>query len=673
PDHLEVGSSISRALGIVPDVVFDLAIENNRPDANCVMGVARDLAAWLKIPFSQPNLPELANIDRKSSQLSGVDVGCLDQCDRLFVALYHSVVPKPTSELIARRLNLAGMRCVSPIVDISNYLMLELGQPTHPYDADALAGGTISVRLAGTGESLMTLDGVTRVLGLPDARGRQSTDVVIVDGHDRPVGVAGIMGGEESEIKVSTKNILLELAHFDPMTIARTSKRLGMRSEASARFERGVDPAIIELTLSRFSEMLGQQPVGIVEVSKPSATKKMEIMLRVSRLNQLLGTSIARTEVASKLTPIGFDVQDIGDGTLKVVVPTNRPDVEREIDVIEEVARHVGYRTIDKIRPNSKLTGTLKPSQKFRRQLASLVVGLGFYEAWCATLLAPGEQERLGDNGPFLEVENPLAQEESVLRRSLLPGLIRALRFNINRKEEEVRFFEFGKVFSLKGVEISETHRAAFLLGHYGDDVTAAMSVFSKISDYFSLMQTSLVNCYEIELGKHEYFEDGAFDESWTGLHPTRSAYVMSKGAIVGQVGEIDRQTLGKSGIELDRPLGYLELDIDRLMGLLPAPSVMMPVSQFPMAEVDLAFEVPDSVSVWDIENVLSHEVSVHVVAARLFDVWRGETLKPGFRSLAYSVRMSAMDRTLSETDIAEIRERCIAVVEDRFGSKLRS
>ncbi len=673
-DDLAVGSRIADALGIVPDLVFDLAIENNRPDANCVIGVARDLAAWFGIEFLEPEIPVLNTSPPESSQyLSGVNVHCLDECDRLLVARYQSVEPLPTPDRVARRLNLAGMRTVSPIVDISNYLMLELGQPTHPYDADALAGGTISVRLAQKGESLVTLDGQRRVLGLPDVRGRESTDVVIVDGDDNLVGLAGIMGGEDSEISPSTKNILLELAHFQPMAIARSSKRLGLRSEASARYERGVDPSIAEVVLARFSEMLGQQPVEAVVIAAPLATDKRKIDLRISRVNDILGTTVDGSDITSKLTAIGFEVGDSGDGILKITVPTNRSDVEREIDVIEEIARHIGYRTIEKIRPYSKLTGKLKPSQRVRRLLSSLVVGLGFYETWCATLLAHGEQERFGDGGPFLEVENPLAQEESVLRRSLLPGLVRALRFNVNRKEDAVRLFEFGKVFSVFDGEITETERAAFLLALPGDDAISAMSVFSKIKDYFSLEGISIVNRYELESEKRSFIDGDALRESWSGLHPTRSAYLISQGAIVGQVGEIDRSSLADSGVELGRATGYLELDFGRFLKAIPPPHMVKPISQFPSAAVDLAFEVPDSISAWDIERVLASEASEHVMAVRLFDVFRGGSLKSGYRSLAFSVVMSAMDRTLSEEDIGAIRMKCINVVETRFGAKIRS
>lgn len=672
----KVGADIADALGIVPDVVFDLAIENNRPDANCVLGVARDLAAWFKLPFSEPVFEKVPTVaPEKSNRLSGVSVVCPEHCDRLFAALFEKVQPKATPPHIIRRLNMAGMRTVSPIVDISNYLMLELGQPTHPYDADGLANGIIRVRLAHEGEALVTLDGVVRVLGLPDARGRASTDVVITDGQDKAVGLAGIMGGEESEIQNSTSNVLLEIAHFHPMTIARTSKRLGLRSEASARFERGVDPRIIELVLARFTEMLGSSPVEVVEISSSGSLVNREIIVRVSRVNEILGTEISAFNIVSFLTPLGFRVTEEEKNTLlRVVVPTNRPDVEREIDVIEEVARHFGYSRIEKIRPSSKITGTLNVTQTVRRRVNSLAVGMGFYEAWTATLLSPGEQESCGDAGPFIEVENPLAKEESILRRSFLPGLIKALRFNVNRKENELRFFETGKVFSIVAGEVVETERIAFLLANLGDGVASALSIHARISDLLHLRRVSLINRYEL-LGEGRAFglEKVIAQESWSGLHPTRSAYLVANEEIVGHVGEIDPAVLKELSVDLGRPVGYLELDFSRLLGLIQPLGEVKAISAYPVAEVDLAFEVPDSINAWEIEDALSGGEIELVTSVKLFDVFRGSSLPKGFRSLAFSVRMSALDHTLSDSEITEIRSRCISLVENRFGAKLRS
>ncbi len=671
PGDLEPGTPIREALGISGEVIFDLAIENNRPDANCVMGVARDLAAWFKIPFHKPGVnPAEINVTASPELLSKVKVVDPAYCDRLVVARFRAVSPSPTSKVMASRLEMAGMRPVSPIVDISNYLMIELGQPTHPYDASRLDGGVISVRLAQNGEKLTTLDGVERVLGLPDARGRESTDLVIADGSDRVVGLAGIMGGAESEITASTTEVLLEIAHFDPMTIARTSKRLGIRSEASARFERGVDPVIIETVLSRFSEMLGQKPIEVIDISQPLSTSSSPVAVRASRVNQLLGTSLTVEQISTMLDGLDFRAGNVEGDVIEFRVPTNRPDVEREVDVIEEIARHYGYRNIEKVRPYSKLTGKLTPKQRFRRQLGSMAIGMGFYEAWSATLLSPGEQELYNNPGPFVEVDNPLTKEESVLRGSLLPGLIRALRFNANRGEREIRFYEIGKVFQLLEDQLTESERVAFLLG--GDGASSAMSVFSKIRDFFHLGKFELINHFQLESAKAQV-RQSASDECWGGLHPTRSGYLVWDKKLVGVIGQVDPMVLERAGLVSDKEVGYLELNFDLLTEMLPPPRNMEPISPFPQAQVDLAFEVPDSVSSWEIEEALTSQVSKEVVSAALFDVYRGPNLAQGHRSLAFSVKMANPEKTLTDSDISVIREKCINIIEARFKAKLRS
>lgn len=673
PQDYEVGSPLKEAMGLSTDVVFDLAIENNRPDANCVLGVARDLAAWFGLPFEEPaSKLDLSFFDLADENVQGVAVECPSFCDRLTVAVFENVNPKPTSEMVARRLELAGMRTVSPIVDISNYLMLELGQPTHPYDIEFLAGGVISVRLAESGEKLRTLDGVERILGLPDARGRDSTDLVIVDGDNRPVGLAGIMGGADSEISVSTNQVLLEIAHFDPMTIARTSKRLGLRSEASARFERGVDPSIIEYTLFRFSEMLGNRPTHVVNISAPDALSPVVIEVRTSRVNALLGTALSAEVIADTLRPLGFRTTVTSREIIEFSVPKNRVDVEREVDVIEEIARHHGYAKIEKVRPNSKLTGSLNPRQKLRRGLGSIAAGAGFYESWTPTLLAPGEQEMIGNKGPHLEVENPLAKDESVLRSSLLPGLVRVLRFNYNRGEHDLRLFEIGKVFSLVESEIIESERIGFLLYRKGDGVGSALATFSEIADFYHLRRVDLVNGYQLDTAK-EFLRNAVEKEAWHGLHPTRHGYLMADKRILGVVGEIDPIILREGGVVSSDPVGYLELDLDLLASHMTIPSRMEPVSPFPAAQVDLAFEVPEEFGAWDIRGALISQVSKEIVAVNLFDVFRGPSLPSGVRSLAFSIKMANSERTLTEADISSIRQKCIDLVEQRFKAKLRS
>ncbi len=339
------------------------------------------------------------------------------------------------------------MRPISNVVDVSNYVMLELGQPNHAYDLDRLPGGGLLVRRGREGETIVTLDEVVRHVG-PD-------DCLICDAEGTPVGVGGIMGGASSEISDATTTVLLESAWFRPDAIARTSKRLGLRSEASVRFERGVDPEGARRAAARFVELLtgmagGEVVGGIVDVTDPDhLPAPVTVAVRTARVNSILGTDLTSEQVRGYLEPIGFATAAgvATNGTLAVTIPSWRPDSEREIDVIEEVARHHGYSRIPRTRPPVATVGLLNPYQRDRRLVADILVGVGLSEAWATSFLAPDDLVRAGLPPEAIEIENPLAAEESILRPSLLPGLLQALVTNANHRRPDVALFEIGHVF----------------------------------------------------------------------------------------------------------------------------------------------------------------------------------------------------------------------------------
>src|SRR3954447_1866681 len=317
------GRPFAEAMGIDRDVVFDLAIETNRPDAMCVAGVARDAAARLRLPFAIPG----PNPITAPEQPALAKVDSTDLCPRFTTTVFEGVHVEPSPTWIARRLTLAGMRPISNLVDASNYVMLELGQPTHPYDLDKLPGGGLLVRAAKPGERLTTLDGVERVLGEGP-----NPDCLICDAEGTPVGIAGIMGGASSEISESTSRVLLEAAYFDRMAIARTSKRIGLRSEASARFERGCDPEGIERAIARFAELTGLEASAMTVVGGPP--HRSVVTLRTDRVNGVLGTTLTDEQVRGYLEPIGFITEPAGAGEHTVTIPPFRPDAEQEIDLV---------------------------------------------------------------------------------------------------------------------------------------------------------------------------------------------------------------------------------------------------------------------------------------------------------------------------------------------------
>ncbi len=457
----EPGTPLMEALGLEPDVVFDLAVEGNRPDAWCMTGVARDLAGRLGLPCSVPEPPEPEPSGRPVESLASASVDSPDLCPRLTVSVLSDVVVGASPSWLARRLLLAGMRPINNVVDASNYVMLELGQPTHPYDLAKLPGRGLSVRRARPGETLQTLDGVERSVGV---RGRSlgdtGEDCLICDAEGTPVGIGGIMGGASSEIERSTTEVLLEAAYFTPMAIARTSKRLGVRTEASARFERGCDPWAIEPSVRRFCQLVAESVPGLrvadrVLDVRAEVPEPFVVRVPLERVHRQIGVSLGATDVARLLEPIGFTVLEDDGGTLTVEVPTNRPDVRLEPygvdDVVEEIARTLGYSNVPRRIPTWPQPGGLNPRQHARRTLKDILVGLGASEGWTDTFVPAAADDMVGLSGAAVRVANPLDADRPFLRRSLMPGLLAALAHNAARRQGEIRLFEVGVVFSHPG------------------------------------------------------------------------------------------------------------------------------------------------------------------------------------------------------------------------------
>jgi phenylalanyl-tRNA synthetase beta chain len=678
PGAAAPGEAFSEVFGFGADVVFDLEISPNRGDCFSVVGVARDLAAALARPLVL-SAPPRAVTEGVAPANVAVDAGAEDLCPRFTGTVIEDVREARISPMVARRLTLAGMRPINPLVDVSNYVMLELGQPNHPYDLSRLGGRGLLVRRAKAGEKLVTLDGVERELS--------GEDLVISDANGRPVGLAGIMGGAGSGVSASTDAVLLEVANFDPQAVAATGKRTGVVSEARTRFERGVDIELPERAIDRFVELLGPSvrrgPTTDVRSRPPMDNR---VALRPGRANLVLGTSLSPERCVAYLERLGFCLASEGGDELVFRVPSWRGDVTREIDLIEEVARMYGYENIGRSLPaRPARAGRLAPWQLARRRLREALVGAGASEAWTSSFVSTDELRAAGlDPATAVEVANPLDASQALLRTSLLPGLVRAARHNLERQAEALCLFELGDVFStavggaagtagpfehspVEGAH--EWEQLGLIAVGTGADGAYAARIWEVIASALRLEDATV----SARPGRFSDEPAALGAASALGaLHPGRRG-VISTGRgprAAGVLGELAPEVAARNG--LTGRVAVLIADLAPLLGHGAGPLSAKPVSRYPAVDLDVALVVGEdwpAGEVWATVRQAAGELAEHVV---LFDVWRGPSLGGGRRSLAFRARLRAPDRTLTEADVAEVRARVVQAARERHGAELR-
>jgi len=658
------GSPFAAAAGVGEDWVFELDISPNRPDALCMAGVARDLAGSLGERFSVPASPLPA--PDPTVEPASLEVLCGDLCPRFSATVIEGVGSAISSPQMAWRLWLAGMRPISAVVDVSNYVMLELGQPNHAYDLDRLEGRGLVVRRARQGERLVTLDGQERLL--------KDGDCVICDAAGDPVGLGGIMGAARAEIGPKTTRILLEAAWFDPKAVAATGRRLGLVSEARTRFERGVDPELAPVATARFISLLGSLPGGgalrwgetLEAVDRAKLPEAPKLRLRTARVNALLGTRLQDAQVADCLERVGFVVRSLGEGYSEVTVPSFRLECSREVDLVEEVARIWGYQRIEPALmavPPRESAGS-DSRRRLRRTVRALLAGAGYREAWTSTFIGPEDLARSGLEAPapgVVEVENPLDSSQSLLRPSLLPGLLNAARFNFDRQAETVCLFELGRVFAapVGSLEVPTETEMLGLLVAPGKQASPEAAVAAAVRSWAWLASAAHLEGL------------GLVERPLRGLHSGRSMELVSvDGHRAGMLGEVSPEVLSRYG--LPGRVAVLELDLQALLDALPARVVAREPSRFPAADLDLAVVVDEAVPAAEVRQSLLG-ASELVEQVSLFDTYRGPQVGPGRRSLAFRLRLRAADRTLGEEDLAEVRSQALSRLQARHGATLRS
>ncbi|CAN5446243.1 phenylalanine--tRNA ligase subunit beta [soil metagenome] len=644
PADLALGIPYGEALGLGEEIVYDLDVLRNRPDGWGHLGVARDVAAKLGLQLAAtPPSPDFVE-PKRSATVRLVDG---ERCARFTTVVLSGVVVGPSPDWMRRRLSAAGMRSLNNVVDVSNYVMLECNQPNHPYDFDTLGGGGFIVRRATDGEQIVTLDDVERVVA--------AEDLLICDADNVPIGIGGIMGAKNSEISETTTTIALEMAWFEPNAIMATAVRLELRSEASARFERGVDPFGIARASARFVELLRLTcpnlvvHAGAVDEQSKSLPEPNRIAVRPGAVGALLGTTFGADAIRSLIEPIGFECELTPD-SLMVTPPTWRPDCTMEVDIIEEVARHYGYERLGKTVPKSTVPGGLTPMQHRRRRLREVLLGLGISEAMPHPFLAADDLARAGLPPEAVRLTNPLVVGDDVLRTSLRPGLLKALALNESHRQIGVSLFEIGHVYPPSDDVLPAEYEAlAVVLA--GSEAADAVAVWRELAS---------------AMGWGARLDQSNIPD---GTHPARSATLSLGRDPVGVVGEVHPDVA--DAFEVNERVALLELNLTMLLANEPSVARWKPTSRFPSSDLDLAFVVPTTVTAEKVDKAIRQAAGGLLVDVQLFDVYRGAATGEGARSLAYRLRLQSADRTLTDDDVATVRTKVEAAT-TKLGAKLR-
>ncbi len=697
-DDAEVGQPFERYLaahgGVPGDAVLDLAITPNRPDATSHLGVARDVAALTGTDLIRPEV-DVPAVGGDVEDVVSVTIEVPDDCPRFVGMVVRDVTVGPSPEWMQARLRAVGLRPISNVVDVTNWVMLELGQPLHAYDLDRL-GPEVVVRAATDGETLTTLDGVERTL---------PAGTVVVATPTQAVGTAGVMGGASTEVTAETTTVLLEAAYWNPAAIRRAAKALGMQTDASYRFERGADPTIQPQAVARAAALVAETGGGTVVEGRidenPVPYRPRTVTVRPSRIERVLGMEVPEADVRRLLTAIGFEVAETGglaafaaavmreEGVdaalaeasgagLDVTVPPFRPDVEREIDVIEEVARLWGYDRLPTpaSTPVPLVPAGDTPDARLLDRTRQRVAALGFREIATNSLLPTATAQAFADaawtglDGPPVETLNPISQEMAALRPSLLPGLLAVASYNQARGAGALRLFEAGHVVRRSadaGDTVEGYHEHASLVVGMSGETPAAWNAPARPVDVYDLK--GIVMDLLADLGLDDV------EETPRPAPDALTAYALDLSA-----GGVRLGTLGRvadavaEAADLTAELFVAELDWDALARLATRdqPPAYQPISRFPTVERDLALVVPEAQPAAPLLRTIRDAGRPLLQDARVFDVYRGEGVAEGSKSLAVALRFGA-DKTLRDEEVDGRVRRIVKALEAQHGVTLRS
>ncbi len=647
----EVGRDIREVLGLEP--VLEFEITSNRPDCLSVIGLAREAAVTLSTDLKKPEIKVKEEGKGKASDYASVEIKNPELCSRYAARIVTDVKIEPSPEWMQRRLAAADMRPINNIVDITNYVMLEMGQPMHAFDLNYLDGGKIIVRTAGDGEEITTLDGQKHKL--------DSSMLVIAD-ENKPVAIAGVMGGENSEVTHETKTILLESANFNGTSVRLTSKKVGIRSEASNRFEKGLDAENVLPAINRCAQLIeelgaGKVVPGIVDCY-PVKTEDIRIELDDKRINSLLGTDITREWMLDLFERLEFGV-DRNTGVL--TVPSFRADVRLQADLAEEVARFYDYNNIKPtLLPGKILTlGRKTYSQKMEDLIIQQMLSFELYETYTFSFTSPKVWDKLRlpkdhELRNAVVITNPLGEDFSIMRTTTIPDMLGVLRTNYNRKVEEGRFFEISYVYRPVEGQMLPEERKVLTIGLYGN------------TDFYYLK--GIVEQLFVQMNIEDL--DFSLEKSHPAFHPGRCAKVSIGNTTIGYIGEIHPEVA--DNFECPARTYIAVLDIKPMIENSSMEREYRGLPKYPATERDIALVIRDGIPVKDIETVIRRSGGSILEEIKLFDVYRGEQVPEGMKSVAYTLTFRSPDRTLTDDEVNRIMENILDRLKTELDATLR-
>ena len=654
PSSSQTGQKIAEALAL-PDWVIELDLTPNRADCLSIRGIAHELAAIESIAVQSPDIPELPAESETTVEIELIDkVDCPRYVGRVIEGID---VQAHTPDWMVQRLERSGLRSLGPIVDVTNYVLLELGQPMHAFDLNRISGG-IRVRRAQQGEELTLLD---------DSEIEADADMLLIADHEKPLALAGIMGGADSAVSDATHDILLESAWFNPISISGRARRLGMATDSSHRFERGVDPALQRVAIERASalivEIAGGRPGPIVDRQSPEDLPgSVDIELRVDRVNRLLGTELQAADIEGVLQRLEMQVESDGQ-VLRVRPPLRRRDLELEVDLIEEVARLIGYDHLPSERPGGRLFSQVRSERQMPdRFVRDSLQARGFQEIMTWSFVSAEDLQQLALAESAQALANPLSAEMGILRTSLLPGLVKTASANLRHQQSRLRLFEVGHVFNV-GERFNETRRLGLLMA--GRRQPESWNQAAAETDFFDL-KGELEQLLQLIGHSHRDIQIEPGQRDW--LHPGQVAELKLDGEPVGWLGQLHPAIA--VDMDIDAKLFVAELALDTITAkALPAYHA---AGRFPAVRRDLALIAPDDLPASGIEQTVRSAAGSWLEQCIIFDLYIGKEIESGCKSIAIGLIFREVSRTLTDEEIEQVMSDVVQALKQNCNVRLR-